>query len=181
MFNYYTFEGPIISLDDSSGMLSYTGLSAGERIRYTFLINRGIEGTRTEDNGSRYIYDNDRHRTYFYTDLTNGSKIYKLNQCQPSEEKPIITYNRGFESQRRFDLLSGSNRHYVNIWGSSINIGPDSMALHGLECLYDENRVRSVICSKLSLMSISDYCDIDQYSERTANARISVIQDYFRF
>jgi hypothetical protein len=181
MFNYYTFEGPIISLDDNSGVLSPTGLTAGDKIRYTFLINRNIEGTRTEIDGSRYVYDNDRLRVYFYTELVNGSKIYRLNQSISHMEDSIITYNRGFESDRRFDLLSGSNKHYVNIWGSSINIGPDSMTLHGLECLYDKNRSRSVISSKLSLISISDHYNLQSYNEVAVDAGIGAIQGYFRF
>jgi hypothetical protein len=181
MFNYYTFEGPIISLDDSTGVLSRAGFNASEKIRYTFLINRSMEGTRTEDGGNRYIYDNDRHRVYFYTNLINGSQLYQLNQNRSCSDKSIIAYNRGFESDRRFDLLSGSNNHYVNIWGNSIHIGPDSVSLHGLECLYDSNGSRSVICSKLSLMSISDQCNLNRLNQEEVNARCSVIQNYFRF
>jgi hypothetical protein len=180
MYNYYTFEGPIISLDDSSGVLSSAGLSTGEKIRYTFLVNRSMEGTRTKEGGTQYVYDNDRNRVYFYTDLTNGSEIYKQNQIKSCNEEAMIIYNRGFESDRRFDLLSGSNKHYVNIWGNSIHIGPDSISLHGLECLYDCNRSRSVICSKLSLMSISDHCNLNRYNQEAVNARVCVIQDYFR-
>jgi hypothetical protein len=181
MINYYTFEGPIISLDDNPGTFAQLGLSAGDKLRYTFLINRSIEGIRTEDDGSKYIYDNDRHRVYFFTDLISGDKTYQINQRKCHQDESIITFNRGFESERRFDLLSGSNKHYVNIWGNSIHIGPDSMSLHGLECVYDANKNRSVICSKLSLISISDHSNLADFNEKTVNNDTRSIQDYFRF
>lgn len=179
MFHYYTFEGPIISLDDNSGILALTGLSTGDKIRYTFLINRELEGKRVENNGSTYIYDNDRLRVYFFTDLVNGSKIYQLNREDSLQDDSVVIYNRGFESDKRFDLLSGSNRHYVNIWGTSIKDFPGGSALHGLECMYDDHKRRSVISSKLSLTSISD-----QYSEpleikKAVHAGVINLQNYF--
>jgi hypothetical protein len=180
MFNYYTFEGPIISLDDSSGVLSTAGLNAGDKVRYTFLIDRSREGIRMDNDGSRYVYDNDRLRVYFYTKLVNDSIIYKLNQCNAQLEDSTVIYNRGFESDRRFDLLSGSNKHYVNIWGVSINSCPEGMALHGLECVYDNNAARSVISSKLSLISISDHCPEPADNDQTAYAGIGSIQQYFQ-
>jgi hypothetical protein len=179
MFHYYTFEGPIISLDDNSGILALTGLSIRDKIRYTFLINRGREGTRIENDGSTYTYDNDRLRVYFFTNLVNGSKIYKLNRENSQQDDSVIAYNRGFESDRRFDLLSGSNRHYVNIWGTSIKDFPDGSALHGLECMYDNHKRRSVISSKLSLTSISDQYPEPQQIKKAVHAGVINFQNYF--
>jgi hypothetical protein len=181
MFTYYTFEGPIISLDDNSGVLTLTGLSTREKIQYTFLINREREGTRIESDGSTYTYDNDRLRVYFFTDLVNGSKIYRLNREESlQDDDSVVIYNRGFESNRRFDLLSGSNRHYVNIWGTSIRDFPNGSTLHGLECIYNNHKRQSFISSKLSLVAISDH-----YSKTTENKKIphicvSNLQQYFQ-
>ncbi|MEW8026432.1 MAG: hypothetical protein AB2809_07590 [Candidatus Thiodiazotropha sp.] len=180
MFNYYTFEGPIISLDDKSGILALAGLSARDKIRYTFLINREMEGTRIEGNGTTYTYDNDRLRVYFFTNLVNGSRIHTLNRCDSQQEDSIVTYNRGFESKRRFDLLSGSKKHYVNIWGVSISDWPDGSTLHGLECVYDDNRRRSVISSKLSLVSISDLYSRPTESDKTTYTGAELLQQYFQ-
>ena len=170
MFSYYTFEGPIICLDDNSGILERAGLTTSDRIRYTFLINREMEGTRIENDGSTHTYDNDRLRVYFYTDLINGSRIQRLRKSHFHRQDSVITYNRGFESDRRFDLLSGSNRHYVNIWGVSIKDCQNGARLHGLECMYDKNKRRSVISSKLSLISISNH-----YSKATETHQMSFI------
>ncbi len=180
MFNYYTFEGPIISLDDNSGILTLAGLSVKDKIRYTFLINREMEGTRTGDDGSTYTYDNDRLRIYFYTHLVNGSRIHTLNQFDSQRKESFVTYNRGFESDRRFDLLSGSEKHYVNIWGVSISDWPDGSTLHGLECVYDNIGGRSVISSKLSLVSISDIYSHPAGDETTPYNGVDLLQQYFR-
>ncbi|PVV05953.1 MAG: hypothetical protein B6D82_19025, partial [gamma proteobacterium symbiont of Ctena orbiculata] len=69
MITYYTFEGPIISLDDRSGMLRRAGITLNDNVRYTFLVNRELEGTRIEDDGSTHTYDNDRLRVYFFANL----------------------------------------------------------------------------------------------------------------
>jgi hypothetical protein len=180
MINYYTFEGPIINLDDNSGILALAGLSTKDKIRYTFLINREREGTRIQNNGSTYIYDNDRLRAYFFTDLIKGSSIQKLNRYDSHQDDSGVTYNRGFESNRRFDLLSGSSKHYVNIWGISINNCPNDRALHGLECVYDKNRKRSVISSKLSLVSISDHYAPPSLDEKTDDPYVGQIQQLFQ-
>ncbi|MEW8505446.1 MAG: hypothetical protein AB2598_01975 [Candidatus Thiodiazotropha sp.] len=157
MITYYTFEGPIISLDDKSGILSRAGITIDDHLRYTFLINRELEGTRIDDDGSTHTYDNDRLRVYFFAKLISGSKLVSFNK---DATHPDVTYYRGFESNKRFDLLSGSNKHYVNIWGISINDWPRGPALHGLECISGKDANRTVISSKLSLTSISD-----RYSE----------------
>jgi hypothetical protein len=180
MINYYTFVGPIINLDDNSGLLALAGLSTKDTIRYTFLINRGMEGTRIKNGGDTHTYDNDRLKVYFYTDLIKGSSIHKLNRYNSHKDDSVITYNRGFESNRRFDLLSGSNKHYVNIWGISINNSPDGTALHGLECVYDKNKKRSVISSKLSLISISDQYAIPPHNETAENAYVGQIHQLFQ-
>jgi hypothetical protein len=156
MITYYTFEGPIISLDDHSGGLAGTGLSTNDNVRYTFLINREMEGKRIDYDGSIYTYDNDRYRVYFFTNLITGSML-KSFHAHESPDDSVVSYNRGFESNRRFDLLSGSKRHYVNVWGASIKDWPNGPTLHGLECMYDNDRNRSVISTKLSLKSISDF------------------------
>ncbi|MEW8294843.1 MAG: hypothetical protein AB2588_13040 [Candidatus Thiodiazotropha sp.] len=156
MITYYTFEGPIISLDDRSGLLMHAGINVNDNVRYTFLVNRELEGTRIEDNGSRHTYDNDRLRVYFFANLISCSRIEALIEDAPHSNTPVVTYYRGFESNKRFDLLSGSSKHYVNIWGVSINDWPYGPTLHGLECVNGKNSKRSVVSSKLSLTSISD-------------------------
>ena len=176
MLNYYTFEGPIIHLDDSSGILAQVGLSANDRIRYTFLINRELEGTRIKGDGSTFTYDNDRLRVYFFTNLVSGSKIQALSRFESKQNDSVVTYNRGFESERRFDLLSGSNKHYVNVWGTSINDWPNGPTLHGLECVYGKNRKKSVISSKLSLISISDFYSLPVENNKSSNTGVSGLQ-----
>jgi hypothetical protein len=180
MINYYTFEGPIINLDDQSGILALAGLSSRDKIQYTFLINRTMEGIRIQNGGATYFYDNDSLRAYFYTDLIKGSSIRKLNRYDSQQDDSVVTYNRGFESNRRFDLLCGSNKHYVNIWGISINDCPNGLALHGLECVYDSDKKRSVISSKLSLISISDHYSPSPQTEQNENAYVGQIQQLFQ-
>ncbi|MEW8585706.1 MAG: hypothetical protein AB2531_08065, partial [Candidatus Thiodiazotropha sp.] len=84
------------------------------------------------------------------------SRIEALIEDAPHSNTPVVTYYRGFESNKRFDLLSGSSKHYVNVWGASINDWPYGPTLHGLECVNGKQAKRSVISSKLSLTSISD-------------------------
>jgi hypothetical protein len=139
-----------------------------------------MEGTRIKNGGDTHFYGNDRLRVYFYTDLIKGSSTHKLNRHNAHQDDSVVTYNRGFESNRRFDLLSGSNQHYVNIWGISINNCPDGTALHGLECVYNKNRQRSVISSKLSLVSISDQYDQHPPNEQTENAYVGQIHQLFQ-
>ncbi|MES9945610.1 MAG: hypothetical protein ABW080_11685 [Candidatus Thiodiazotropha sp.] len=179
MFNYYTFEGPILNLDDNSGLLAQAGLSASDKIRYTFLINRELEGTRIKGDGSTFTYDNDRLRVYFFTNLISGSRIQTLNQYHSLQNDSVVTYNRGFESDRRFDLLSGSNKHYVNVWGISINDWPSGPTLHGLECVYGKNKKKSVICSKLSLISIADFYSLPIENNKSSSFGTSGLQEYF--
>ncbi|MES9972320.1 MAG: hypothetical protein ABW092_19995 [Candidatus Thiodiazotropha sp.] len=180
MFNYYTFEGPIIHLDDSSGILAKVGLSTNDKIQYTFLINRELEGTRIKGDGSTFTYDNDRLRVYFFTNLISGSKVQTLSRFKPQQSDSVVTYNRGFESERRFDLLSGSNRHYVNVWGTSITDWPNGPTLHGLECVYGKDRKKSVISSKLSLKSISDLYSLPVENNKLPNINASDIRQYFQ-
>jgi hypothetical protein len=168
MITYYTFEGPIINLDDEAGTLAHRGLSVNDNVRYIFLINRKMEGKRVEYDGSTHTYDNDRYRVYFFTNLIAGSRMQPPGAFE-SPGVPSVSYNRGFESNRRFDLLSGSKIHYVNVWGTSISDWPNGPTLHGLECVYDKDRNRSVISSKLSLTSISDFCAIPIENETHEN------------
>jgi hypothetical protein len=180
MFNYYTFEGPIINMDDSSGLLAQAGYADIDKVRYTFLINREWEGTRVAGDGSIFTYDNDRLRVYFFTNLINQSKLLRLNQYLSLEQDRVVTYNRGFESNKRFDLLSGSNNHYVNIWGTSINDCPNGPTLHGLECVYDRDRNKSIISSKLTLISISDFHSLPIDNNSSFSIAVSGLQHYFQ-
>lgn len=180
MFNYYTFEGPILNLDDNSGILAQAGLYASDKIRYTFLINRELEGTRIKGDGSTFTYENDRLRFYFFTTLISGSRIQSLDQNHSPQNDSDVTYNRGFESDRRFDLLSGTNKHYVNVWGISINDWPNGPTLHGLECVYGKDRKKSVISSKLSLISIADFYSLPIENNKSSNIGLSDLQQYFQ-
>ncbi|MCU7931723.1 MAG: hypothetical protein KZQ90_13055 [Candidatus Thiodiazotropha sp. (ex Codakia rugifera)] len=156
MLAYYTFEGSIDRIGDDAGAVANAGLSINDPICYVFLIDRERPGTRVIKDGSIFTYNDDMNRAYFFTDLISGSMIHEVDGGCFNGPTSIVRFNRGFESNSRFDLLTGSSDHFINIWGTSMSKWGIGTPLKAIEGAYDEHKNSSIYLSNLSLTSISD-------------------------
>ncbi|MCU7847304.1 MAG: hypothetical protein KZQ89_04745 [Candidatus Thiodiazotropha sp. (ex Lucinoma kastoroae)] len=156
MLAYYTFEGSIDRIGDDAGAIAIAGLSVNDPICYVFLIDRERPGTRIIKDGSIFTYNDDVNRAYFFTDLISGSMIHEVNGGSFKGPTSIVRFNRGFESNSRFDLLTGSSDHFINVWGASMSEWGIGTPLKAIEGAYDKHKNSSIYLSHLSLTSISD-------------------------
>ncbi|MEL0586602.1 MAG: hypothetical protein AAES65_17185 [Candidatus Thiodiazotropha sp. (ex. Lucinoma kazani)] len=156
MLAYYTFEGSIDRIGDDAGAAAIAGLSVNDPICYIFLIDRERPGTRVIKDGSIFTYNDDVNRAYFFTDLISGSMIHEVNGGSFKGPTSIVRFNRGFESNSRIDLLTGSSDHFINVWGASMSEWGIDTPLKAIEGAYDKHKNSSIYLSHLSLTSISD-------------------------
>ena len=69
---YYTFQGNITHVDNHYGLID-PGISVGDPVSYTFLLDFARKGEFTRNNGENVIVEDDVTYDYFYTDYISGS------------------------------------------------------------------------------------------------------------
>lgn len=158
---YYTFEGTITNTNDSAGALAAAGLSSGDSVSYTFLVDKELQGTIIRNDGSKIIFPDTPSSDYFYCDLVSGSLIDEINGGYFNAPNHYAEKYLAIEStisSPYSSLSSGPNDNFIRVYSYAIDFSDwvVGTAITGLEGAYNSVGASSSYYSALTLTSITD-------------------------
>jgi len=154
---YYTFQGNITAMDNFYGLLG-PGVSIGDQVTYTFLIDLASNGTYTRNNGQIVTVSDNPSVNNFFTDYISGDALQELSDggyFNASYE--IAEYNYGSEHLQtpysyKYQVNGNSNDNLLTIAGNSLNSGDSFFAYNEV---YSASGLSSGIWSSVTLQSVS--------------------------
>jgi len=152
----YTFDGKVTVTVDPVGAIAAAGLSVGDSVSYTFLVDTDQAGKHTRNDGSVVTRTNNPLHDYFYVDLISGSMIDEVDGGSYNGAYNVADYNLGFNFNSHVAyLFGGSGDNQLRIYGSSM-IGAWTIGskFYGTENAYGPNSNYSYYLSSLTLSSI---------------------------
>lgn len=164
----YTFEGQISRIYDSAGILSAQGVSLGDSVVYTFLVDTDLSATHTLVDGSVYTYPDLPIRDYFFADLVGDGLVDEVNGGIYNAPFHVAEYNRGFTDLNHglTSFVGGSNDNYVSV--SSNNTFADMIAgltnVLGYEHARDNLGNAGSFYADMTLTSVTDATSVPEPS-----------------
>lgn len=113
----YTFEGTVTQINDTWGILSAQGVSLGDSVAYTFLVDTELSATSTLNDGSVLTTADLSIRDYFYSDLLGDGMVDEVDGGIYNAPNHVAEYNVGF-TELNYALTQfsgGSQDNYVSV------------------------------------------------------------------
>ena len=162
---YYTFTGTISQItQDDIGAIQAAGLSAGDTVSYTFLLDFGSQASFMSNGGTFSIYTDTETDDYFYADYVCGSSLNPVGGGAFNSASYSKEWNYGVMSE---PPVSGV---YSRLWGNSDNnkliiFSNDAVAadwkvgdtMSASSYAYDSTGAYSLLQTDVTLTAISVY------------------------
>ncbi|MBT2971354.1 MAG: hypothetical protein B6D72_09420 [gamma proteobacterium symbiont of Ctena orbiculata] len=157
----YTFSGTISHILDDAGAAAVAGISVGDSVSYTFLIDRARDPIEMYYDGSLNpnLIDSPPSRDYFYVDLLSGSLIDEVNGGSFDSAGDIAVYKEGLEldspAGQGVIFLTGSDDNFIRLEGG-LDLWTIGSIVNVEETAFDENVFYTTVTSQnLTLTNIS--------------------------
>ncbi len=154
---YYVFQGNITTVDNFNGLLN-PGISVGDQVAYTFLIDLAVNGSYTRNNGDVLTMSDNSSYNYFYTDYISGDAFEELSDGGSHNlwyEIAEINYSSEQLSGpyiHKYNIAGNSFDNFMKISGNTFNTGDSFTAYNEV---YNASGSTSFIYADVSLQSVS--------------------------
>jgi hypothetical protein len=108
----YTFEGYISELWDTAGAIQAAGITNGDKVRYTLLVDLDKQASLARNSGVVLTHSDRSTIGLFYADLVSGSLIEEIGGGRFNGPLDYAEYNFG-------------NSTTANVW-TAIQVGSDN-------------------------------------------------------
>lgn len=153
----YTFEGNVVESWDTAGAIQAAGITNGEKVCYTLLVDLDKQASITRNSGDILTYSDRSTIDYFYADLLSGSLIDEISGGRFNDPLDYAEYNFGNSTTAnvRTAIQVGSDNNWIVVYADMIfpewTVGT---LVNGVEVAYSQTK-SSTYRAELTLTSIS--------------------------